>query len=608
MNRPKRMVFGYYKSLLVRLGDTFAPTLHLLERPVVALGDYCRFGVEFRSTGPSARAMLFTRNGIALLAVMLSAAVPLWSADEAPAAKADISKAVVAQTDDTVEAVPFDVRDKYRRSTPASSFQNFYAKASVGNYEEATHYLNLNGLPRKVREQYPDTDWAKYLFLMLEFFFVQQPSLDNTLDGQQEDGLPPSLDWIADVILNEEPVELLMRRVRFEGSTQIWLFDSETLLLLPELYAAYGYSKWQARFIKFFPEWRFAGIQLWLWVLILAFLGVGFLVGGVVSKLLGKVIRLKEPDYQAAFDKILHGPLVVLIAINLSRYAMTGITVNAAMRNVMEVAALNILVWAWMISRCFTFVYLFQERRLRRQGNQVGAVLLRPALTLIRVLWYACTVVYVAKRSGYDVTTLLAGLGIGGMAVALASQDTLKNIFGSMMVLADKPFIVGQRIIANNYDGLVEEIGIRSTKLRLLNGHQVSIPNDIISRIEIENIGRRPYIRALYKVPLPYDTKPEKLEQAVEIARNLLEDHEGMEAEFPPKAYLNELSERGFSLMILYWYHPADYWQFQEFTQRFNLELARAFENAEIRFALPSTDIYLRGARDDEEKLLESKV
>lgn len=548
--------------------------------------------------------MLFARTWIALLAVMLLAAAPLWSAEDASAAKADITKAVVAQTDDTVEAVPFDVRDKYRRSTPSSSFQNFYAKASAGNYEEATNYLDLDGLPRKVREQYSDSDWAKYLFVMLEFFFVQQPSLDNTLDGQQEDGLPPSLDWIADVILNQEPVELLMRRVRFEGSAQIWLFDSETLLKLPQLYAAYGYSDWQARYIQIFPEWRFAGMQLWLLVLIVAFLAVGFLVGWALSKLFRKFIHVKDPGYQAALDKIVRGPLLVLIAINFSRYAMTGITVDAAMRNLMEVAAVSTLVWAWMISRCFTLLYLFQERRLQRQGNQVGAVLMRPALTLIRVLWYASAVVYVAKRSGYDVTTLLAGLGIGGMAVALASQDTLKNIFGSMMVLADKPFIVGQRIIANGYDGVVEEIGIRSTKLRLLNGHQVSIPNDIISRIEIENIGRRPYIRALYKVPLPYDTSPEKLEEAVQLARDLLEDHEGMDAEFPPKAYLNELTDRGFVLMILFWYHPADYWQYQEFAQRFNLELARAFEGAKIRFALPSTDVYLRGAHDTQEKPL----
>lgn len=500
------------------------------------------------------------------------------------------------------------MRDKYRRSSPASSYRNYYAKALAGSYKEASNYLYLDGLPPHLRSKYSDEEWAKYLLVMLNFFFAHQPPLDGTAEGKLQDGLPSSLEWIADVWLEGEPVELTMRRIWTRDRTQVWLFDAEMLAMLPALYEEYGYSDLQWHYIALFPETRLFGIELWLWVLLVALAVVGFFLSWAVTRALLKLNRLRDPQYHQAIEKILRGPVLFLIAMYVMRFGMTEVTVTASIRNMMEVGALTTLFWAWLISRCFTLAYIFQERRLVRQGNQVGAVLMRPALTMVRVIWYASAVVYIAKRSGYDVTTLLAGLGIGGMAVALASQDTLKNIFGSMMVLADKPFIVGQRIIANNYDGVVEEIGIRSTKLRLLNGHQVSIPNDIISRIEIENIGRRPYIRALNKIPLPYDTTPEKLEEAVEIARDLLKDHKGMDAEFPPKAYLNELTERGFSLMILYWYHPADYWQFQEFTQRFNLDLAGAFQAANIRFALPSTDIYVRGAHDAEEKLLESKL
>ena len=213
--------------------------------------------------------------------------------------------------------------------------------------------------------------------------------------------------------------------------------------------------------------------------------------------------------------------------------------------------------------------------------KEVATVLLRPLLTVVRIVWYVAVLMFVLHRAGVNISAMVAGLGIGGMAVALASQDTLKNLFGSLMILTDKPFIVGQRIVVNGFDGVVEEIGIRSTKLRLLNGHQTF--NDIISRVEVENIGSRPYIRYLMKLTLPLETKPDKLEEAVRITKEILENHEGMHEEFPPRVYLNEVSGAGFKLMIIFWYHPADYWMYQAYCEAFNLRLARSFEAAGIR-------------------------
>ena len=107
---------------------------------------------------------------------------------------------------------------------------------------------------------------------------------------------------------------------------------------------------------------------------------------------------------------------------------------------------------------------------------------------------------------GIPVTTLLASAGVGGLAVALAAQDTLRNLFGTIMLMADKPFRVGERIVVDDYDGIVEEIGLRSTRIRLLTGHLVTIPNDTLARTDIENVGRRPYIRRVADMRIPLDT------------------------------------------------------------------------------------------------------
>ncbi|MEM7145595.1 MAG: mechanosensitive ion channel family protein [Verrucomicrobiota bacterium] len=193
------------------------------------------------------------------------------------------------------------------------------------------------------------------------------------------------------------------------------------------------------------------------------------------------------------------------------------------------------------------------------------------------------------KYLGIPLTTLLASAGVGGLALALAAQDSLKNFFGSIMIILDKPFRIGDRIVINQHDGIVEEIGLRSTKLRLLNGHQVSIPNEELARSQIENIGRRPHIRRVSDLRIPLDTPPDTAARAVEIVEEILKDHEGFDPEKPPRVSLNEFNADSLNIRMFYWYHPPDYWKFLAHSQAVNLEIKTAFEKEGIHFAPPTS-------------------
>jgi len=207
----------------------------------------------------------------------------------------------------------------------------------------------------------------------------------------------------------------------------------------------------------------------------------------------------------------------------------------------------------------------------------------------------------VQNVSGQDITTLLAGLGVGGLAVALAAQDTIKNFFGSVMILLDKPFAAGDRVLIGGHDGPVEEVGFRSTKIRTLDGHLVTIPNEKVAGDIVQNIGARPYIRRLTNITITYDTPPEKVDRALEIIREILENHEGMDPEFPPRVFFNEFNSDSLNILMLYWYHPPDYWAYLAFSERVNLELLRRFNEEDIEFAFPTQTIYL--ANDDKRQL-----
>jgi len=185
--------------------------------------------------------------------------------------------------------------------------------------------------------------------------------------------------------------------------------------------------------------------------------------------------------------------------------------------------------------------------------------------------------------------------------VALAAQDTLKNFFGSIMIMLDKPFTIGQRIIVEGHDGVIEQIGFRSTRVRTLTGHLVTVPNDKMATSSVENIGQRPSIRRLTNITITYDTPPEKVEKAVSIIREILDNHEGMDPEFPPRVYFNEFNDTSLNILMVYWYFPPDYWAYLDFSERINLEIMNQFEKEGIEFAFPTTTTFL--AQDERRPL-----
>lgn len=204
-----------------------------------------------------------------------------------------------------------------------------------------------------------------------------------------------------------------------------------------------------------------------------------------------------------------------------------------------------------------------------------------------------------------DIGAWLAGLGIAGLAVSLAAQDSLKNLFGSLTILFDRPFIVGQRIVFRDCDGTVEEIGFRSTRVRTAEGALVSIPNSLIVNESVNNWALRKSIRRVFNVTITYETPVAKVRQAVEIIRGLLESEEFREPVHdadtkvnadPPRVYFDEFNPDSLNIKVFYWYRPVDWWPYLEYTERFNLRLMEELEKAGIEMAYPTQSVIVKRA------------
>jgi MscS family membrane protein len=236
----------------------------------------------------------------------------------------------------------------------------------------------------------------------------------------------------------------------------------------------------------------------------------------------------------------------------------------------------------------------------------LNAQLIRVASKLVSIVATVIALIAGGHYLGIPIATLLASAGIGGLALALGAQDTLKTLFATITVMADKPCRVGDRINVDEFDGVVEDIGLRSTKLRLLSGPLVTIPNDQLASRDVKNVTEGWNIRRNAEIHIPLDTPCEKAETAVAIIREKLADREGMDPDFPPRVYFDEFGPDAFRIRFVYWYSPPDYWEFKAFGDKLNFEIFRAFEAEGIQFSLPFRHTYWK--HDDEQGPLEIEI
>ncbi len=230
--------------------------------------------------------------------------------------------------------------------------------------------------------------------------------------------------------------------------------------------------------------------------------------------------------------------------------------------------------------------------------------------SLIRILCRVLGIVAAAivfleggRYLGFPLTTLIASAGIGGLAIALSAQGLIKSLFGTVTVLLDKPYRVGERIVVKEHDGFVEDIGLRSTKIRTLDNRMISIPNDMMAEAEIQNIGNHKFIRRISDLRIPLDTPRQHVEQAVMCIRQVLENQDSLSPEIPPRVHFTEFNPDSFNIRVTYWFGPPNLPAFQNFSEKINLEIMRAFEKNGIQFSLPFRHTYWK--QDDQQGPLE---
>lgn len=207
----------------------------------------------------------------------------------------------------------------------------------------------------------------------------------------------------------------------------------------------------------------------------------------------------------------------------------------------------------------------------------------------LRIIIWVLGIVVGLNNAGYNVGAIIAGLGIGGLAFALAAQDTVKNFISGIMLFADKPFKVGERIQIGDIDGFVEEIGIRSTRVKTLAGRLITIPNSMFADDAIENIDKEPTRKIVLNLGLTYDTTAEQIEQAMDLLKEIAKSHKD---KIDEKVLVSFNAFGDFSLGILFIYYIKKDADILETQTAMNLDILRKFNAAGLDMAFPTQTVY----------------
>ena len=372
--------------------------------------------------------------------------------------------------------------------------------------------------------------------------------------------------------------------------------------------------------IRALPDWmqaRYLNQAAWQWLLlvvtVLVLAGLVVLLHVLVKRLAGSRSRIQQ---NLVFMLWPIGVIYLTLGARsfLNRQVMLS---GEILQDVLFAAKLMMLAaTVYLVMRlgnALTEAILaarqFETRKIEQQLVRLG---IRMLIIMIAVV----IVIEGMQQIGFSLATLVAGAGVTGLAIALAAQDTLKNVFGGLLLAMDRPFEAGQRVKMKGYEGYIQEVGLRSTRVRALNGHEIIIPNEEAARIEVENIGRRPYIRRDLNVTITYDTPPEKITRSVEILQEILSVPETSADEaatqndeeqkphpneainkpgFPPRVYFSDLNADSLNLLVVYWFHPPDHWLGLAFAHRVNMQIMERFNAEGIDFAFPSQTMYLAG-------------
>jgi MscS family membrane protein len=495
---------------------------------------------------------------------------------------------------------PAAAEDPLRRETPRGAFMGFVEASQRGDRAQAAEFLQWP--PHKMaigKEEAAD----QLRFILNHGFEGNLDRLSRDPAGSTNDSLPADRERVgAAVLANGERVDIFLARVTQSAGPAVWLIAADIVSEIPRMYEHAGLPEIERRLPKALTTASLGQLQLWVPLALLALLPVLYLVSRLLLWIVLRVTRLafklrdrSAPSQLPRAWKALSGPSAFLLTLGLHRLLAPYVGIPLVhrqyySRTVTILLLVGVVRWLWRL------VDLVTERvrdrlqpdnpRTAQSVNVLGRRLLKGTALAIALLAGLAAF-------GVDLTTTLAGLSIGGIALAFAAQKTLENVFGGISVLSDRSIVVGDVCQIGKYVGEVVDVGLRSMQLRTINRTVVYVPNGILATMEVENMSRRDKFLFNPTVNLRYETTLEQLQRvATDIKESLAAD---ARIETPTiRARFARFGSYSLDIDVFAYVMAPDYPTFLGVQEELLVRIMGIVKQAGTGLAFPSQTMYVR--------------
>jgi MscS family membrane protein len=341
---------------------------------------------------------------------------------------------------------------------------------------------------------------------------------------------------------------------------------------------------------------EYYGNSMQEWFIAFAIIIAAVIVAKVLYMVVGRAVKRITRNTKTKLDDIivdkLEEPLVFALIIIGIWYGLNTLTLSEGFQSVIDHAYYFLIVFdiAWFINRLLgALIQEYLIPIIDKSETDFDDQLLPIAQKALSFIIWAMAIIIGLNNAGYDVGALIAGLGIGGLAFALAAQDSISHLFSGVVIFTDKPFVLNDRVITNDFDGIVTEIGLRSTKIRTFDGRIVTIPNAEIANDAIVNVSSEPDRKVILSLGLIYDTTPEQMKQAMKLLREINDRTEELNKD---KTLIFFDSFGDFSLGIKFIYYISKGADIFDTQTKVNMDVLETFNTNGLEFAFPSQTIY----------------
>ena len=515
------------------------------------------------------------------MSILLAAACPVARPQSIPASPA------------ATPAASAKPQDPLSRESPQSSMVAFLEACHDHQYEKAWKYLDLRDSSAKQRLA-DGPELARELEQILDRdaqFDVA--TLSRAPEGDRNDTLPPDRERLDSFKWNRQTIELDLQRVTLRSGLQIWLVSSDSLPLIPKIAKLTSSSPIERYLPDPLVKWSLIDTALWRWIALALLAALLVIVSRWLSRL---VLFLAEPllqrivpNFNRSVLEEFSGPLRLLLSIIAFRAAMEWIDPSALLRLWLG-RGLTFLVFAGLawLGGAVSDVLIRRLRVILEGRHQNFSYSVLPVVSrVMKLTIWLLALAAVLGSWGYNATTIMAGLGVGGLAIALAAQKTIENLFGGVSVISDRPVSVGDFCKFGDRVGTVEDIGLRSTRIRTLDRTVVTVPNSQFSSMMLENFSKRDKMWFHLTLNLRRDTTPEQVRTLLDAVTKILKEHSRVETGSLPVRFIG-VGSYSLDLEIFAYVLTPSFDEFLELQQELLLAILDAVEAAGTALALPT--------------------